>query len=209
MKIIDNFELFKSWFDKLEKPEEFYFVQIIQRKKDGNELPSYTSGARTLRSFYFFDLEHFEREEKHIKEICDNNNARAYFWVNVRNTKEIAFACVKQFIELIEQGNTNQGLAVWNRACGANRAKGHDKLWIVDIDKDHLEHKQAITTVLMSCKGAESRLHYIIPTLHGEHWLCNGFCTSEFCRTLLAKNLPVPDIHKNNPTLLYYKSCQD
>ena len=208
--IIDNFIIFKSWFDKLEKPEEFYFVQIIQRKKDGNELPSYTSGARTLRSFYFFDLEHFEREEQHIKEICDNNNARAYFWVNVRNTKDIAFSCVKQFIELIEQGNTNQGLTVWDRACGANQSKDHEKLWIIDIDKEQLEHRKAIVDALLKCRRNESNcVKYVIPTLNGEHWLSTKFDRRAFPMILSELNIPVPDIHKNNPTLLYYKSCQD
>lgn len=204
--IVDNFELFKSWFNKLEKPEEFYFVQIIQRKKDGNVLPSYTSGARTLRSFYFFDLEHFEKEECHIKEICYKNNARAYFWVNVRNTKDIAFSCVKQFVDLIEQGNTNQGLAVWDRACGANISKDHEKLWIVDIDEEDLPNKDIIRELLLSCRGSENRIKYIIPTLHGEHWLCTGFDRNAFNTLLGNNNISYLDIHKNNPTLLYYKN---
>lgn len=44
--MIDNFEYLSNLFDGLVDKDDFYFVQIIQRKKDGVELPSYTSGAR-------------------------------------------------------------------------------------------------------------------------------------------------------------------
>ena len=57
--MVDNFEYLASLFDKLVDKNDFYFVQIIQRKKDGVELPSYTSGARTIRSFYFLQRKNF------------------------------------------------------------------------------------------------------------------------------------------------------
>lgn len=75
--MVDNFEYLANLFDGLVDKDDFYFVQIIQRKKDGVELPSYTSGARTIRSFYFFTKEEFLRQESYIKDLC--NNARAYF----------------------------------------------------------------------------------------------------------------------------------
>lgn len=77
--MVDNFEYLANLFDGLVDKDDFYFVQIIQRKKDGVELPSYTSGARTIRSFYFFTKEEFLRQEPYIKDLCNSNNARAYF----------------------------------------------------------------------------------------------------------------------------------
>lgn len=38
--IVDNFEYLSKLFDELIDKDDFYFVQIIQRKKDGVELPS-------------------------------------------------------------------------------------------------------------------------------------------------------------------------
>ena len=64
--MVDNFEYLASLFDGLVDKNDFYFVQIIQRKKDGVELPSYTSGARTIRSFYFFTKEEFLKQESYI-----------------------------------------------------------------------------------------------------------------------------------------------
>lgn len=36
--IVDNFEYLSKLFDELIDKDDFYFVQIIQRKKDGVEL---------------------------------------------------------------------------------------------------------------------------------------------------------------------------
>ena len=36
--IVDNFEYLSKLFDELIDKDDFYFVQIIQRKKDGLEL---------------------------------------------------------------------------------------------------------------------------------------------------------------------------
>lgn len=106
--MVDNFEYLANLFDGLVDKDDFYFVQIIQRKKDGVELPSYTSGARTIRSFYFFTKEEFLRQESYIKDLCNSNNARAYFWINPRNTLDIACESIKQFADLIKNGNTRQ-----------------------------------------------------------------------------------------------------
>ena len=38
--IVDNLEYLSKLFDELIDKDDFYFVQIIQRKKDGVELPS-------------------------------------------------------------------------------------------------------------------------------------------------------------------------
>lgn len=54
--IVDNFEYLSKLFDELIDKDDFYFVQIIQRKKDGIELPSYTSGARKSLNETFRNL---------------------------------------------------------------------------------------------------------------------------------------------------------
>ena len=105
--IVDNFEYLSKLFDELIDKDDFYFVQIIQRKKDGVELPSYTSGARTIRSFYFFTKEEFLRQEPYIKDLCNSNNARAYFWINPRNTFDIACESLKQFTDIIKNKKTS------------------------------------------------------------------------------------------------------
>lgn len=201
--IVDNFEYLSKLFDELIDKDDFYFVQIIQRKKDGVELPSYTSGARTIRSFYFFTKEEFLRQEPYIKDLCNSNNARAYFWINPRNTFDIACESIKQFTDLIKNKNTRQGIAVYDRATGASRSTNYKKLWIVDIDSK--DDQQKIISLIKECRGSEGeRIRHIIPTVNGYHLISNGFDRQQFSQKLALYQLDPIDIHDNNPTLLYY-----
>lgn len=205
--IVDNFEYLSKLFDGLVDKDDFYFVQVIQRKKDGIELPSYTSGARTIRSFYFFTREEFLRQEPYIKDLCNSNNARAYFWINPRNTFDIACESIKQFTDLIRNKNTRQGIAVYDRATGASRSTNYKKLWIVDIDSKDNEYFQKIISLINECRGAEGeRIKYVIPTVNGCHLISNGFDRQQFYQKLALYRLESVDIHDDNPTLLYYNS---
>lgn len=182
--IVDNFEYLSKLFDELIDKDDFYFVQIIQRKKDGVELPSYTSGARTIRSFYFFTKEEFLRQEPYIKDLCNSNNARAYFWINPRNTFDIACESIKQFTDLIKNKNTRQGIAVYDRATGASRSTNYKKLWIVDIDSKDDGYQQKIISLIKECRGSEGeRIRHIIPTVNGYHLISNGFDSNSFLRS--------------------------
>lgn len=205
MKICDNFELLSTFFDRLKSPEDFYFVQIIQRKKDGIELPSYTSGARTIRSFYFFNKEHFLEQKEYIKELCRNNKARAYFWINPRNTVDVACESIKQFAELIQSGNTKQGIAVYDRATGSSRSAKYDKLWIVDLDSKDIEYKNTIISLIEECRPEGDKIVDIIPTVNGYHLITHKFDKRLFQQKLVIKQLDSLDIHNDNPTLLYYE----
>lgn len=198
--MVDNFEYLANLFDGLVDKDDF--VQIIQRKKDG--VPSYTSGARTIRSFYFFTKEEFLRQESYIKDLC---NARAYFWINPRNTLDIACESIKQFADLIKNGNTRQGIAVYDRAAGASRSSNYKKLWIVDIDSKDDEYRNRIISLINECRGAD-RIKHIIPTVN--HLISNEFDRQQFSQKLALYQLDQIDIHDNNPTLLYYKTlCQN
>lgn len=204
--MIDNFEFLSTLFDGLVSPDDFYFVQIIQRKKDRVVLPSYTSGARTIRSFYFFQKEEFLRQESYIRELCCSNNARAYFWINPRNTLDIACESIKQFADLIKSGNTRQGIGVYDRATGGSRSSNYEKLWIVDIDSYDFEYRNEIVKIINECRGTEGeRIKYTIPTVNGFHLISKKFDRYQFSQKLALNQLDNIDIHYDNPTLLYYK----
>jgi hypothetical protein len=200
--VINNFEQLENYFDRKTSNDDFYFVQVIQRKKDGVELPSYTSGARVIRSFYFFDRLEFRRQKPYIIELCNNNNARAYFWVNIRNAFDVACESIRQFTELIQAGNTYQGKDVYSRASGRTRSNKYDKLWIVDIDD--MSIVEQIKEIILSCRGAEDRLYDVVPTVQGCHLITRGFDVEQFKQKLAIAKLPDVNVHKENPTLLYY-----
>lgn len=116
-----------------------------------------------------------------------------------------------QFADLIKNGNTRQGIAVYDRATGASRSSNYKKLWIVDIDSKDDEYRNRIISLINECRGAEGdRIKHIIPTVNGYHLISNGFDRQQFSQKLALYQLDQIDIHDNNPTLLYYKTlCQN
>lgn len=57
----------------------------------------------------------------------------------------------------------------------------------------------------MGCKHAGSGLVFnLVPTVNGFHAITKGFDLNEFSKKLDEINLESIDIHKDNPTVLYY-----
>lgn len=203
MKEINNFSIIR---DKLvfNNRNEFYFVQIIQRKKDGNEGLHTRSGYRLIKPLYIYSLEEFDSLLDRIKELCINNNARAYINMNVRNANEVALECIKKYAELVANNNAFQGNSIWDSSCGSTRARGYKSLWIVDVDCKEEEHLKKVISIIQNCRHNEEFALYTVPTFNGYHILCNGFDTKQFNHLLKDARLDPIDIHKDNPTLLYY-----
>ena len=202
MKIIDNFELIRNHMS-FNNSNEFYFLQILQRKKDGNEDLHVRNGFRLIKSYYIYSIEDFDELKSRIIELCHNNNARAYINPNVRNAQEVALECIKRYAELVANNNAFQGNAIWDSACGSIRARGYKELNIVDID--NIEYLDKYKKIILSCRGNDGdRIVYEVPTVHGVHLITRGFDTRQFQQYCVIENLPQVNICKNNPTLLYY-----
>ena len=201
---VDNSDWVRDRIGQLTDEHHFVWVQVIQRKKDGNELPAYTSGARVLRSFCFFEKRLFNRDLPYIRQLCEQNNARAYVWVNPKDTREIACETAKHLIELIQQGNTQQSLRIWDRECGKNYSKAYEKYWILDFDTEDQDLIDKYITIINECRGSQDRIKHKLKTLHGWHYLCTGFDREQFYQKLKIAKLDPIDIHPNSPSLMYY-----
>lgn len=201
--IIDNFDKIKSQL-KFNNKNEFYFLQIIQRKKDGNEGLHVRNGYRLIRSYYIYSEQELEELKPRIIELCHNNNARAYINPNVRNAQEVALECIQKYAELIANNNAFMGNTIWDSCCGSIRARGYKALWIVDVDSKDEKVAKKVLDIISRCNKAEDWKYYIIPTVNGYHIICNGFNRVEFNKLLAENNMDKVDMHKNNPTLLYY-----
>lgn len=204
---VNNFEQILDYLS-FNSRDEFYFVQIIQRKKDsGNEGLHVRSGYRLIRSYYIYSKQELIDLKDRIIELCRNNNARAYINLNVRNAKEVALEYIKKYADLILNDNAFMGNNIWDHSCGSTRAKGYKALWIVDVDD--LKQLETIKQLINSCQGvSEERIKYIIPTINGCHLITYGFDREEFNDKLHKEGIDCVDVHKDNPTLLYYDiSC--
>lgn len=204
LTIVDNFDLIENILE-FDNPDEFYFLQIIQRKKDGNITQIGNNGYRTVKTYYIFSKEQFLTKKDKIKELCLRNNARAYIHLNRRNAQEVALDAIQQYAKLVSEGNSYQGYRVYDSACGGSRARGYKPLWIVDVDSKDPEYLKTVIELINKCRSVEdNKVKYQIPTLHGYHLITIGFDTRQFSQELALRNMDQIDIHKDNPTLLYY-----
>lgn len=195
--IVDNFDNLVDYFDLLKSKEDFYYVQVIQRKKDGHK-----KSERIVKNFYIYSKEDFLKKKDYIIELCNQHNARAYFWINPRNSRKIALECVKSYADLVAQGDCTKGYKVWDKKCGANPAPGYDKRWIIDVDSKDDEYCLKIQKLSEQCRGGG--VFDKIPTSQGYHLISRGFDLHHFKQLLKINRLEDIDVHKDNPTLLYY-----
>lgn len=202
--IVDNFDLISNILEWNNK-DEFYFLQIIQRKKDGNETGRGNNGARLIKAYYIFNKEQLERKKDKIIELCEANNARAYIHINRRNAYDSCLLAIQEYVKLVREGNCFQGIRVWDHVCGLDRDHKYPKLWIVDVDIKDQNYINKIIEIIQGCRGAENRIKYQIPTLHGVHLITLGFDVNQFKQELAIARLEDIDVQKDNPTLLYYR----
>lgn len=204
LTVVDNFDMIENILE-FNNQDEFYFLQIIQRKKDGNVTQIGNNGYRTVKTYYIFSKEQFLTKKDKIKELCLRNNARAYIHLNRRNAQEVALASIQQYAKLVSEGNSYQGYRVWDSACGRTRARGYKPLWVVDVDSKDPEYLKTVIQLVNECRGVEgNKVRYQIPTLHGYHLITIGFDVQQFSQKLALRNMDPIDIQKDNPTLLYY-----
>jgi len=97
---IDNFDLVSKLLEN-ETPDDFYFVQIVKRWKDNQDMPNayderengrkegnYHGGAWYLKSWRIHNVDELLSLKPEIIKWCEDNNARAYITVNKRSEKE-------------------------------------------------------------------------------------------------------------------------
>ena len=190
----DNFEQIKSIL-KFEE-DYFYFIQIIQRKK---EIPELGSNNRIIRSYMINSLEKLEKNEAEIIQMCEMFNARAYIHLNRRKWSRIALECLRHNAELIANGQHDGIKSSLETVIGRHNCepKG-EKTWIVDIDEKLPQYTMQVEDYINSLEPEGLKVKSILPTKNGYHLI-----TSPFNSQIFGEKYPEIDIHKDNPTILY------
>lgn len=198
--MIDNFNQFSSWFEKLSDQGDFYFVQVIQRRKECNIGCNYN----VIKDYHFFDKESFLKKKDEIIILCKSFNARAYFWVNPRNCKQVQYEIIRETIEAIENNSLKLFKCV-SKAVGHKRNSKYKATWILDIDTKDWVHANQYISVLNKCRPEGDKVIECVNTVNGFHVLTSGFDLEQFKQQLAIEKLENIDIHKDNPTVLYYE----
>jgi len=200
MSTINNFEQIRGL---LSFPEEtsFYFLEIIKRRKENPELPKH---AKLIRDYYIYSLEEFDKLRLVVEALCEENNARAYFRLNVRDSKKIALQFNKRIAELL----ITEDYKAIPRCYAAVVGEFHsdvDKKWLIDLDYPEEGRnlkwdatRKVIIDHINSLQPEGDKIIAEIPTKNGLHLI-----TKPFRMDLFRGVHPDVDVHKDNPTILY------
>jgi bisphosphoglycerate-dependent phosphoglycerate mutase len=192
--MIDVLEQIKSLL-QFESSDDFYYLQILQRKKEN---PHLGSNSRVIKNYYISSQEYLDEHYDEIKLLCNQFNARAMLRLNKRSYSKVAFKAMQNIANSLANGEYSFIRKSYDRACG----EGHNdsnKKWIIDLDgiieQDYLNK---MIDIIYNCQPVGDKILIQLPTKNGLHLITKPFDLRDF------RNIyPNIDIHKDNPINLY------
>lgn len=190
-------------FDQISKlltfnsKDEFYFVQIIQRKKDNKGIQGSNNKNRLMKAYYITSVEKLLKLKDEMIFFANHFNARVGINLNKRSFEKTAFNTLQKIAHQMHNRDFKSVRASYNSACGIHNAVD-DKLWILDVDEVGRQSNDIILFAERECQPEGNKFVTIIPSKSGYHIIMKPFDLSKF-----GKKFPDIEIHKNNPTNLY------
>ena len=190
--MVDNINAIRSTLE-FDNPEEFYYISIMQRNKDGVKVAGSHDSARRIRTFYVFTLEDFDKVTDFIKEICDKLNARCYIEMNRKNIFDCQLECIKRLVECVEHQTTKSRAIMDSVVAGAPSG---DKLWMIDCDGKN-PGDPIIDEIIEYVENHHGKHYAVLPTVSGCHIITSRFDPRFF-------QYEDCELKRNAFTLLYY-----
>lgn len=208
---INNFKQIRGLLD-FKSDDEFYFLQILQRKKDfkdGQKVNGTNNNSRLIKAYYVKSLEQYDFIEKEVIALCDVFNARAGINLNKRSFEKTALQHLKLVTDNIINKNYDKVYKTYSSAAG-KFSHDNNKKWIIDIDKDEVIWTEQILNAISECEPMGSKYITTIPSKSGLHLITSPFNRQQFNEKLMneLKEYQMTDVLKidiqvNNPTNLY------
>ena len=202
--VVDNWNLIREKLDFSDK-DKFYFIELMQRKKDDSSFPA---NNRMVKYYFVYSLEYYNKIEDEVKKLSDCTGARVYILLNRRSYKKCMLNMLADAAKMAIDDNYLHFPNLIPSVVG-KYADESDKKWIVDIDYDETKYNAINKDDIKSLElfidslephTVESKIKFRVPTLHGVHLITSPFNYQKF-----SQEYPNIDIHKDNPTLLYFK----
>lgn len=191
--MIDNIEIYKEHILKFVNEGDFYYCNILLRKKDMNTDKGNHQSVRVIKDYCFYSVDDLDKRYDEIKKIAEIFKARVYLGVNRLNDAQVTIRMIKSLAERLESGNNNCR-NLWSSTVGTLSAQG-EKRWVVDIDQEELFLKDEIKEHIQSLEPDGNKIICEIPTKSGIHLITKPFRVDKFQYT--------NDIQKLNPSILY------
>jgi hypothetical protein len=204
MKIIDNWNYLRDKLD-FSDPDKFYFIELMQRKKDNSEFPA---NNRMVKYYFVYSLDYYNRIEDEVKKLSNCTGSRVYILLNRRSYKKCCLNLLADASKMIIDNNFQHFPNLVSSVIGKYSDESN-KNWIIDIDNElSKEELIKLHTFIDDLEPVSepntSKLKFSVPTLHGCHLITSPFNCQKFSQVY-----PNIDIHKDNPTLLYFKSNEE
>ena len=97
----NNFDKIRNFLN-FKNENDFYFIQIIKRRKEN---PDLKTNSKIVRDIYIYSLEDFDKKIDNIKYLCEVEKARAYIRLNKRDSKKVGLQMLKRIADLISSEN--------------------------------------------------------------------------------------------------------
>lgn len=140
--MIDNFDIVRDNLLKFNTKKDFYIVEAVCRpKKDGTSTLSGTANnhTRVIRIWTFYSVDDFLNKQDEIVNVCNANNARAYFLPQKRNTYVVLKNMMENVLKNLDSDKINFNRMISSTLCGCHDvADSHDKRWVLDLDNDSM-----------------------------------------------------------------------
>jgi len=193
--MINNLDILLPLLDFSNPDDGFYYIQILQRKKDLGKGPS----SKVIKSYAVHNEAYLLDHMDEIIGLCEFFHARAYLYPTRRSLRSVAFDIQKA---LVERARSNQFVgvhSVYQDCVGDKGVCLKPKIWVIDVDEPNIPHLQDIREVIYDSAPSGSKILAEVPSRTGVHLL-----TEPFNPMALQKAFPSPnlDIQKNNGTNL-------
>lgn len=202
--IIDNISQIRDLLKFDESGDVFYFLQIMQRKKDSTGI---THNSRIINNYYITSIDFFDSRIDEIKDLCNKFNARAYINLNPCSFSKCCIFALKEIADMMMENHQRGLINLMPTLAGKYPIGGDNKVWLIDYDSKDEKGIDFISDFIRNqhgkiAKQGENKVITKIPTKNGFHILCYPFDPREFNKTMSDSGIPA-EIHKNNPTILY------
>ena len=186
---VNNFKYIEKFLQPTNE-NDFWFAQIIKRKKDN---PDMNRSERIIKSYNIKDYEHLIHFKEEIQSLCDYHNARFYLNLNVRDLKLSHIRLIQALMNNIAEDIYSSIYSKVDSIFGSTTSPGRTKYWIADIDEDDIALVNDLKDAIDDNNGKKS---LVLKTLNGYHIVCEPFN---------RKEITYGEIKTNSPTLIYFK----
>jgi hypothetical protein len=201
--MVDNFDKILPLLEFPKNGDSFYFIQVLQRKKDhqGVRVGGSNNNSRLIKAYHIDSIDKLLVNKDEMIKLAHLFEARIGINLNPRSFEKTAFQLLIKVANQMHNRDFYNVRKSYDSVCGNYHAE-MDKRWLVDIDTRDESVLGNINTTIQNLQDEIINKNYgvlaILPTKSGFHIITNPFNLERF-----SAIHPGIEVHKNNPTNLY------